>query len=85
MKYLRIFLVSTVICAFAIAQFIFEDNVLIVHFEFNITKFNTSILLTQKELLARRDVILENLGEPARQVILTFVERDGNVTVAKGS
>ena len=76
---------STVICALAIAQFIFEDDVRIVHFEFNITKFNASILLTQKELLARKDLMLEHLGKPAKQVTLSFVEKDGYETVGKGS
>ena len=52
MKYLWTFLVSTVICALALAQFVFDDNIVIVYFEFNVTEFNNSILLTQKELLA---------------------------------
>jgi hypothetical protein len=85
MKYIWTFLVSTVICALAIAQFIFEDDLVIVHFEFNITKFNASILLTQKELLARKYLMLEHIGNPAKQVTLSFVEKDGNVTVGKGS
>ena len=85
MKYLWTFLVSTVFCAIALAQFMFEQDIVIVHFEFNITKFNESILLTEKELLARRDLILKNIGEPAKLVSLSFVEKDGNLTVGIGS
>jgi hypothetical protein len=85
MKYLWTFLVSTVFCAVALAQFMFEQDIVIVHFEFNITKFNESILLTKKELLARRDLILKNIGEPAKLVSLSFVEKDGNLTVGIGS
>ena len=85
MKYLWTFLVSTVFCAVALAQFMFEQDIVIVHFEFNITKFNESILLTEKELLARRDLILKNIGEPAKLVSLSFVEKDGNLTVGIGS
>ena len=85
MKYLWTFLVTTAITALAVAQFIFEDDIVIVHFEFNVTEFNESILLTQKELLARRDLILEHIGQPAKQVSLSFVEKDGNVTVGKGN
>jgi hypothetical protein len=85
MKYLWTFLSITVICAVSLAQFIFEQDVVIVHFEFNITKFNESILLTEKELLARRDLILKNIGEPAKLVSLSFVEKDGNLTVGIGS
>ena len=85
MKYLWTFLISTVFCAIALAQFMFEQDIVIVHFEFNITKFNESILLTEKELLARRDLILKNIGEPAKLVSLSFVEKDGNLTVGIGS
>ena len=85
MKYLWTFLVSTVFCALAQAQFVFEDNLVIVHFELNVTEFNNSILLTQKELLARRGLILEHLGQPAKQVALSFVEKDGKITVGKGT
>ena len=85
MKYLWTFLVSTVICALALAQFVFEDNLVIVHFEFNVTEFNNSILLTQKELLARRGLILTHIGQPAKMVSLSFVEKDGKITVGKGT
>ena len=85
MKYLWTYLVCTVIFALGLAQFVFEDNLVIVHFEFNVTEFNNSILLTQKELLARRGLILKHLGQPAKLVSLSFVEKDGNVTVGKGT
>ena len=85
MKYLWTFLITTVItAALAVGQFIFEDDLVIVHMEFNVTEFNESILLTQKELLARRGLILEHIGQPAKVVSLSFVEKDGNVTVGKG-
>ena len=85
MKYLWTFLVSTVIFALALAQFVFEDDLVIVHFEFNVTEFNNSILLTQKEALARRGLIVKHIGQPAKQVSLSFVEKDGNVTIGKGT
>ena len=85
MKYLWTFLVTTVITGLAVAQFIFEDDLVIVHMEFNVTEFNESILLTQKELLARRGLILEHIGQPAKVVSLSFVEKDGNVTVGTGT
>ena len=69
----------------ALAQFVFEDNLVIVYFEFNVTEFNNSILLTQKELLARRGLILTHMGQPAKQVSLSFVEKDGKITVGKGT
>ena len=84
MKYLWTFLITTVITALTVGQFIFEDDLVIVHMEFNVTEFNESILLTQKELLARRGLILEHIGQPAKVVSLSFVEKDGNVTVGKG-
>ena len=84
MKYLWTFLVTSVITGLAVGQFIFEDDLVIVHMEFNVTEFNESILLTQKELLARRGLILEHIGQPAMVVSLSFVEKDGNVTVGKG-
>ena len=84
MKYLWTFLITTVITGLAVGQFIFEDDLVIVHMEFNVTEFNESILLTQKELLARRGLILEHIGQPAKVVSLSFVEKDGNVTVGKG-
>ena len=85
MKYLWTFLVSTVICALTLAQFVFDDNIVIVYFEFNVTEFNNSIFLTQKELLARRGLILNHMGQPAKQVSLSFVEKDGKITVGKGT
>ena len=69
----------------ALAQFVFDDNLVIVHFEFNVTEFNNSILLTQKEPLARRGLILKHIGQPAKQVSLSFVEKDGKITVGKGT
>ena len=64
----KIFLFSIFISFIAIVlgQFLQDEDIIIINFDFDYEKFNNSLMMTKNELLERQKVLKNYMGQPAK-------------------